>query len=210
MRFSRILPVVILSYLVLFVRPVAAELIFDNLGMQSDGIQFVRPQGGGSGWWATGFSTTATGYVLDTVTLSLANPSNGTQFAVRIYESNNNPPTSIPTGSSVATLFNGTRNAFSEPFVLSSLGTVLQPLTKYFLAVEVATNQLNWNYTDDVNLPVASNNGGGWVGSENFPNKMSISASSAVPEPSQLAAMVLVALGVAFRIGYLRRVLSRA
>jgi hypothetical protein len=209
MRFSLVLPSVFLSFVALFARPVAAELIFDNLGMESDGIQFVRPQGGGSGWWATGFSTTVTGYVLDTVTLSLANPSNGTQFAVRIYESNNTPPTSIPTGASVATLFNGTSNAFFGPFVLSSLGTVLQPSTNYFLAVEVATNQLNWTYTNDVTWPVASNNGGGWVGSNNFPNKMSISASSAVPEPSQVAAMLLVAVGVAIRIGFLMRVRSR-
>lgn len=186
-------------------RPASAEIIFDNTGMESDGIQFVHPQGVGSGWWAVGFSTTATGYVLDTVTLVLANPSNGTQFAVRVYESNNNPPTSIPTGAAVATLYNGTSNAFFSPFVMSSLNTTLLPSTNYFLAVEVATNELDWTYTNDVNSPVASNNGSGWVGSETFPNKMSISASAAVPEPSQVAAMVLVALGVALRVGFVAR-----
>jgi hypothetical protein len=143
------------------------------------------------------------------VTLTLANPNNGTQFAVRVYQSNNNPPTSIPTGSFVATLYSGTSNAFSGPFVLTSLGTVLQPSTNYFLAVEVANNRLDWTYTNDVNWPVASNNGSGWVGTENFPNKMSISASAAVPEPSQAATMMLVALGVAIRIGFLVRARSR-
>ena len=202
-RFPQVLFLSVLSLVIAFARPVSAEIIFDNTSMGSDGIQFVHPQGIGSGWWATGFSTTATGYVLDTVTLLLANPSNGTQFAVRVYESNNNPPTSIPTGAGVATLYNGTSNSFAGPFVMSSLGAALQPSTNYFLAVEVANNQLNWTYTNDVNWPVASNNGGGWVGSENFPNLMSISASAAVPEPSQVAAMALVALGVAIRMGFM-------
>jgi hypothetical protein len=203
MRLPPILFAFVLSVVVLFARPVAAEIIFDNTGFEGDGIQFVHPQGVGSGWWATGFSTTATGFVLDTVTLILSNPNNGTQFAVRVYESNNNPPTSIPTGVPVATLYNGTSNAFFGPFVLSSLGAVLQPSTNYFLAVEVATNQLNWTYTNDVNSPVASNDGSGWVGLETFPNQMRISASSAVPEPSQVAAMVLVALLGAIRIGFI-------
>lgn len=70
----------------------------------------------------------------------------------------------------------------------------LHPSTIYFLALEVANNLLNW--------PVASNNGSGWVGSESFPNKRSISASATVPEPSQVAAMVLVVLGVALRLGF--------
>jgi len=205
MRFAQILFLGVLSVVMFFTRPACAEMIFNNTALESDGIQFVRPQGGGSGWWATGFSTTATGYVLDTVTLLLANPSNGTQFAVRVYESNNNPPTSIPTGAAVATLYNGTSNSFAGPFVMSSLGAALQPSTNYFLAVEVANNQLNWTYTNDVNWPVASNNGSGWIGSENFPNLMSISASAAVPEPSQVAAMVLVALGVALRMGFVAR-----
>lgn len=213
MRFSPVWSACALIVAVFFTRPLSAEIIFDNTGMQNDGIQFVRPQGGGSGWWATGFSTTATGFVLDTVTLMLVNVSNGTQFAVRVYESNNNTPTSIPTGASVATLYNGSSNIFAGPFVLSSLGAVLQPSTNYFLAVEVATNELNWTYTDDVNWPVASNNGGGWVGTENFPNKMRISASASVPEPSQVAAMMLLMLGVAARVGFLiraRRVAAKA
>ncbi len=205
MRFPQFLFLSVLSVMVALARPASAEIIFDNTGMEGDGIQFVHPQGVGSGWWATGFSTTATGYVLDTVTLILANPSNGTQFAVRVYESNNNPPTSIPTGAAVATLYNATSNSFAGPFVMSSLGVALQPSTNYFLAVEVANNQLNWTYTNDVNWPVASNNGSGWAGSETFPNLMSISASSAVPEPSQVAAMVLVALGVALRVGFVAR-----
>ena len=205
MRFSQVLFLSVLSMVMVFTRPSSAEIIFDNTAMESDGIQFVHPQGIGSGWWATGFSTTATGYVLDTVTLLLANPSNGTQFAVRVYESNNNSPSSIPTGAAVATLYNGTSNSFAGPFVMSSLGAVLQPSTNYFLAVEVANNRLDWTYTNDVNWPVASNNGSGWVGSESFPNKMSISASAAVPEPSQVAAMVLVALGVALRVGIVVR-----
>jgi hypothetical protein len=196
----------VLSVVMVFARPASAEIIFDNTALASDGIQFVHPQGVGSGWWATGFSTTATGYVLDTVTLVLANPSNGTQFAVRVYESNNNPPTSIPTGAAVATLYNGTSNSFAGPFVMSSLGAVLQPSTSYFLAVEVGLNQLNWTYTNDVIGAVASNNGSGWVSdSDNFPNMMSISASAAVPEPSQVAAMVFVVLGVALRVGFVVR-----
>lgn len=205
MRFPQFLFLGVLSVMVALARPASAEIIFDNTWMEDDGDQFVKPQGSGSGWWATGFSTTATGYVLDTVTLILANPSNGTQFAVRVYESNNNPPTSIPTGAAVATLYEGTSNAFFSPFVLSSLNTTLLPSTNYFLAVEVATNKLDWTYTNDVNSPVASNNGSGWVGSENFPNLMSISASAAVPEPSQVAAMVFVGLGVAVRVGFVVR-----
>ena len=73
----------------------------------------------------------------------------------------------------------------------------LHPSTIYFLALEVTNNLLDWT--------VVSNSGSGWVGSESFPNKMSISASAAVPEPSQVAAMVLVALGVALRVGVVVR-----
>lgn len=187
-----------------FARPAFAVIIFDNTGMESDGIQFVRPKGGGSGWWATGFSTTASGYELTNVTLILENSFNGTQFAVRIYESDNNAPNSIPTGAAVATLYNGTSNAFTGPFVLSSLNTILQPSTNYFLAVEVATNELDWVYTNAVNWPTASDTGPGWVGTLNYPNKMRIEAAG-VPESSQIAAMVLVALGVALRVGYVVR-----
>ncbi len=206
MRFPQVLFLNVLSLVMIFSRPASAEIIFDNTTMEKDGDQFVHPIGTGSGWWATGFSTTATGYVLDTVTLVLANPSNGTQFAVRVYASDNNGLNSIPTGAAVATLYDGTSNSFAGPFVMSSLGAVLQPSTSYFLAVEVANNQLNWTYTNDVIGAVASNNGSGWVSdSDNFPNMMSISASAAVPEPSQVAAIVLVVLGVALRVGFVVR-----
>lgn len=170
-----------------------AAIIFDNTFREADGVQFVRPQGSGSGWWATGFSTTAEYYQLQKVTLLLSNSSNGTQFSVRVYASNIDSPNSIPTGSYLATLYSGTSNAFSSPFVLDSLATLLQPSTNYFLSVEPTSNQLGWTYTNDIQSAVASNNGTGWVGTTNFPNLMKIEATAAsVPEPSQVAAMILV------------------
>lgn len=159
-------------------------VIFDNITQTLSGLQAVTTKTGTNGWWAEGFTSPGTSINLNSATFLMVGA--GMSFDIKLYLSDGNPTTPVPTGSSLATIYSGSPGVLSGTFTVSGLNIPLIANTNYFVATEVSSGSVFWQYTNASTNPTASNYGPGWVGSTAFPLQMKLQNTS-VPEPSTLA-----------------------
>lgn len=173
-----------------------AATIFDSITPAKQAGQTQSPatvQGFGA-MVAQSFSTTATGYVLDSIELEIYKQVGATDvYSVWIYNSSGG----VPTTPVLTVANNEQQSALSDTpssKTFSGINTVLAPNTDYFVVVGgAATEDMYWDYWDTASpsgtgLPSTSItfDGTSWTGtSQGYPQMMTITAS--VPEPSTWA-----------------------
>jgi len=185
----------------------AADILADNLGNTLGGDVTITD----STWSAQAFTTTLTGFVIDSITLNMTRDGSTTgTVELYIYELDvNNKPASLPltfVGSKdIATELSTSPGNVDFP----GLSITLDASTTYYLVMRgssVADGTARWSYTDDetgTGFPSyyarSIDTGATWLGPLlDSPQIMKITA---VPEPSTitLSAFGAIAIGLASR-----------
>lgn len=171
---------------------VFGEVIFDNLAGTSLGGGDLSTS---STQFAQQFQTTATGYVLDSVTVQVRNLQSGTgNYSLSVFSSASDDP-----GSLIGLFGSGSWSAVGVPYENKTINGLLtlSPSTTYFMVMSVTDSFVNreWHLTStDPGLVARSTSNGGtnWVPASGFP----MMQVTAVPEPAMgtLAVGGLVAL----------------
>lgn len=174
-----------LAALVLVSAPhvVFGEVIFDNLAATTGG-------GGtfpnGSVLFAQQFQTTATGYVLDSVTVKVRNNTGSAtgNFSLSVYTSASNDPGTQVGSFGPSTNWSTLVGTAYQDKTINGLLT-LSPSTTYFMVMSVADSS-NGEWAETQTAPglaarESSNGGSSWVDNSPYFPQMQVTA---VPEPA--------------------------
>lgn len=178
----------------------AGVVLFDNLSAGDPNGNFGVNN---SQWVAQAFSTTATGYVLDEVSLRLWNP-NGTtgSFQIQVWTSGTSGRPGAQVGSAIYTGQAASLGDSDSLLTIAGLSVALGANTPYYLVARGTTLDdagfLAWNATNVITSNSYDTiNGSTWNGpySQNLYMKV-----SAVPEPS-----TAIMIGAALAAWVIRR-----
>ena len=206
--------------LLIVLSPLArGAVVLSNLSDTPAATTFV----GSDSWVAQSFITGAStqGYLLDSISLSLAAPNSAPSgFEVSIYSNNGGQP-----GSSVQTLVGSSNPGSGITLYTSASSLTLSPSTTYWIVTSADTsvasdNYYKWQYTNDsaiastngfsVNLAsgtwaLSDNSGSSWEIGSGAPQMFSVSAT-VVPEPGSLC---LLMAGLLLLAAKQRQILAR-
>lgn len=206
LSFSRLRILLILGFSAM---PLSASVVlFDNLSAGSPNGYFGVSN---TQWAAQSFTTSSTGFILDSVSLRLWNQSGTTgSFEVQIWDSNG---TSSRPGTQVGpAIYTGLAEDLGGPgshLAILGLSVPLSVDTKYYLVVagtgledifygfdDIYPGFLAWDATNVITSDSYDTAGSGWNGPYTQNLYMQVTA---IPEPTSMFLMMLAGGGLALR-----------
>jgi hypothetical protein len=185
----------------------AATILSDNLSASPSGAEAAT----GSTWLTASFGTDASQYVLDSITLLLANPTAG-NAEVDVYNDGGLQPGSLIAILAAPALFSTT----PAQTTFTANGTTLSANSTYWAVLKATSGQFDWSWTSDNTgagagfqgaWGISTDAGATWFTYDVFPLQFSVSATpvtAATPEPGTLALSVAGGLAGAAAM-FLRR-----